>query len=48
MTHNIDPMRIMKDLRRETRKVDQSEGRQGEDSQEGAVDIVALCARCGC
>ena len=32
-------------LRRETRKVDQSEGRQGEDSQEGAVDIVALFAR---
>ena len=35
-------------LGRETRKVDQSEGRQGEDSQEGAVDIVALFARCGC
>ena len=35
-------------LRRETRKVDQSEGGQGEDSQEGAVDIVALFARCGC
>ena len=29
---------------RETRKVDQSEGRQGEDSKEGAAHIVALLA----
>ena len=32
------------DLRRETRKVDRSEGRQGEDAKEGAAHIVALLA----
>ena len=35
-------------LRRETQKVHQSEGRQGEDAKEGAAHIVALFAWCGC
>ena len=31
-------------LRRETRKVDQSEGKQGEGAKEGAAHILALLA----
>ena len=31
-------------LRRETRKVDQSEGKQGEDAKEGTSHILALLA----
>ena len=35
-------------LRRETRKVDQSEGKQGEDAKEGTAYILALLAWCCC